>query len=56
MELNAVQIKKTFKGKKKASKRKKTRKCYAYSNIRHITRNCLLKNKIEKQHFDMVNI
>ena len=48
MELNAVQVKKTFKKKKGASKGKETWKCYAYNNIKYIARNCLSKNKVEK--------
>ena len=56
MELDTMQVKKIFKGKKRASKRKETQKYYAYNNIKHIARNCSSKNKVEKQHFNIVNI
>ena len=56
MELDAVQVRKIFKGKKKISKKKETQKCYAYNNIKYIARNYSLKNKVEKQHFNIINI
>ena len=51
-----MQVKKTFKGKKKISKKKETQKYYAYNNIKHITRNYSLKNKVERRHFNIINI
>ena len=51
-----MQVKKTFKEKKGASKGKEIWKYYAYGNIKYIARNCSLKNKVERQHFNIVNI
>ena len=40
IELDAVQVKKTFKGKKSVSGRKETRKCYACGKVGHIVKDC----------------
>ena len=55
MELDAVQVKRTFKGKKPVSGGKETRKCYACGKAGHITRDCRSKNKVERRQFDMVD-